>query len=1021
MALGPPPHDNRRPGRNPSAGAGHRLVRLHLLRLAPAGFQRQAEGFRREARQKESEILEKESQLTDTKLKSRDLAVEASSFFAVGTALMRRPFSRQLQTAAPLVFRSPDDALALLEDEQRCPANLRDFTWRFLHRHALFPQQLIPVHSKVSAIQFDADGQSLAMIDPTGHWSVWRQDESKHWRHEREGALATLAVRANQRTDGDTSAFAFRPSDLAVVEAVGKQLMLHPMPGSTATDFLPDLSLPGHVRCLRFDASSRYLVCICEDDNPPDDARFLRVLIDLNVPQIIASDELGADAVVSIDFVVEPDSPDGPPATLLCRARGQLQQWPLAPAHRRQLSLSTSDAATAVATCQARQAIACGETIRLFDDNQPPIDLRLLDGRAEHLAFSPTGSQLAAMNDRGILQIWQLETQRADWSAFVDGGQCLQFSHDAQLVALANAQAIRLFESETGQESEPIIVNGKLVDLGWASTSSRLAFVQEDGSAHVIDLSPRRLQLDVVPTGHYTTVRFGSDEELYLGTDEGDLIRWSIATRQPQRVARFEQPIEAIAVCRASPGFVAVASGNRLHAIRPDGTTVAMDAHQATVKRITISRSGESVFSLSTDRALVRSRPNWSTGRIQSAPLDARPALTTTAEISPDGQTFLTLGSDEIQLWDGRDGSFRARVAAGGTVRVARFAPRPFEGTYRLAIYRDDGRLEMWAGDPSPTQSTAYLGGVTRDLVWLKDPTRLLAIGDAAQLVLMEPNDPEDRRTVRVASPLRRAFVLGGSPTRVITLPWDGPALIHVVRTQEIDLAFESTTTAPPEARLELVAATAGGVVWALDPDLDALYRLNPANWNWEPVPAPPLGNATALAAEANRIWIGTDGGEILLLTESDSVWKRQQRVTGHQGRILALQPLPQGGVASIGEDERCAVWETKLQTPLAEATQAGLTHVAVDPEGTCFALASGNEIQLWRLDQGEFRRDGQPLADHTGRIVHLSFSPDGKQLVTTAADRALKFWAVNRNTHASEGQRDAKREGEAPAEPLDR
>ncbi len=64
---------------------------------------------------------------------------------------------------------------------------------------------------------------------------------------------------------------------------------------------------------------------------------------------------------------------------------------------------------------------------------------------------------------------------------------------------------------------------------------------------------------------------------------------------------------------------------------------------------------------------------------------------------------------------------------------------------------------------------------------------------------------------------------------------------------------------------------------------------------------------------------------------------------------------------------------------------------LALHPEGTMFAtVGEGRLIRLWTMASG---RELAHWEAHDTSIAALTFSPDGRALVSGSADRTLKFW----------------------------
>jgi cytochrome c len=114
-----------------------------------------------------------------------------------------------------------------------------------------------------------------------------------------------------------------------------------------------------------------------------------------------------------------------------------------------------------------------------------------------------------------------------------------------------------------------------------------------------------------------------------------------------------------------------------------------------------------------------------------------------------------------------------------------------------------------------------------------------------------------------------------------------------------------------------------------------------------------------------------------------------------HEGAVNAVLLLPDGRIASSGEDARIAVWRHGEQKParVLAGHQAPVVALAVSPDGASLASASWDHTtRVWPLSGSGSAR---VLEGHAQGVNGVAFSRDGSALVSAGYDASLRIWPL--------------------------
>jgi cytochrome c len=146
---------------------------------------------------------------------------------------------------------------------------------------------------------------------------------------------------------------------------------------------------------------------------------------------------------------------------------------------------------------------------------------------------------------------------------------------------------------------------------------------------------------------------------------------------------------------------------------------------------------------------------------------------------------------------------------------------------------------------------------------------------------------------------------------------------------------------------------------------------------------------------------ISTDGATLISGSFDSSAirWSLSREVAEqvlrfHEGAVNAVAVLPDGRLATAGEDTRVALWTPGRPAP--DAVLVGhsgpVAAIAVSPDGATIATASWDRtVRLWPLAGGPSRA----FEGHQQNVNAVAFTPDGKTVVSGGYDATIRLWPV--------------------------
>jgi WD40 repeat protein len=690
-------------------------------------------------------------------------------------------------------------------------------------------------------------------------------------------------------------------------------------------------------------------------------------------------------------------------------------------------------------------AAACGAEPRLdlYSDPLPEGaiarlgSIRLRPGGAvTHLVFSPDGKQIASWSESG-LSIWEAETGRElrhveltrdsatlhalAWPKPGLGVAVLDLQADIYVWNFADEKSIPppgkvSKQPEATVEDEPhgftVSPDGKYLAAGRNTDHGRerpIDLWELTPNKHLTELKHMR-EIGAQP-GIYPSLRFTSDGKSIVAAGQSvvpgpeALCVWDVETGKERKRLVIPPPVRAL----TSGKLRAVL------AVSPDGKTLAVSAADGPVGLVALDGEAK-------PRELIG--PHGITEEYK--------AMTALA-FSPDGRFIITAGRDSvIRQWDVKTLK-EVRILAQPSVpffEAIAFSP---DGK-RVAAAGEDGLIRLWGPETGnellpPTGHTfmVWQAAATAD-----GKTAVTGSGDGTLRVWDLENG---RERSRIAHPL--------GPSRLTVLP-DGKALIAA--TLEGVRAWEPATGKPLTVQGDLAEAT--GLVWPIATDGKTLLTSKEGTvflWDWptgklrrkfEPDPkldrpycvgASRSADRRLLAVTVVRPHDGEQGAVTEILDAASGKRLARLKETAPDDSVLHAF-LPDGhslavvgeraykGVGSLASPvDTLGLWDPltgKMRRAFTTPkTDSRLVHgLAVSPNGCTLATGENDRsILVFETATGQVRRR---LVGHRASIDSVTFTPDGRRLITTSHDQTALVWDMSFG---------AERSKRVPLSPADR
>ncbi len=628
------------------------------------------------------------------------------------------------------------------------------------------------------------------------------------------------------------------------------------------------------------------------------------------------------------------------------------------------------------------------------------------------IAFSPDGKTLASGGYDRTIRLWDVATRspRATLSGHENWVFAVAYSPDGRLLASAGSdKAVRLWDAATGHPLAVLAGHASAVRaLAFHPNGRRLASAGADREAIIWDTESHRPVSRIA--GHRGTVRslaYAPDgRTLATAGEDGEIKLWE--ARTGRELAAMTGHGDMVLGLAFSPG------GSTLASCGMDGAVKLWDPG-AGRERASLPSHGEAVSALAFAPGARHLATAGYDGTVSlwdpAAPvLSAASALDFPDEaravaFANDGRNLFATGRGEtLSAYDPSSGLNLRKGMPGGGICLAVSADNK-----TLASGAWDGRLRLISADTGAILAAidAHPGGV-RALAFGPDGTSLATGGQDGAVALWDVAS-RSRRSIVAANPAAVTSVRFSPDGRSLAVASGdrkaGSLALYRLDGRRIDAADDghargvSALAFSSDGRL-LAAIGADGLVSIRDADgLSERSTIRVSD-----------GRTLAFRPGGHVLATGHDGGDSALWDADTG--RKLATLKGHADDVLDLAFSPDGAtLATASKDRQVRLWNLSARkvAPRAslKADLGPIGAVAISPDNKTYAVAevandSAGLIALWDVAG---RRVRAILSGHERGVASLAFSPDGKTLASSAADRTIRLWDVATGNPRSPGE----------------
>ncbi len=668
-------------------------------------------------------------------------------------------------------------------------------------------------------------------------------------------------------------------------------------------------------------------------------------------------------------------------------------------------------------------------TVRVWDVLEGSLlkTLRGHGGRVPACAFAPQSRQVLSGSHDHRAMLWSLERyeelrvfRSRVFSGHRDAILGADFSSDgARVISASRDRTARIWDVASGREMRQLREGHDFLVAAcyFFPDGKRILTAAIDNTVRVWDIVSGAQQLVLDATGFSAAVALSSDGHRILTgsareqtADEDAGQAWSAKLwdgQTGQLLRRFDGHAGEVTAVALSPVSNVLFTGDARGQCRLwDGETGEIlwqvSGHSRQVSSATFTSDGQRVLTASPDNTVI----GWDidTGRATSILLK-HPDAVTALDLSPDNRYALTACADRAaRLWHVETNRELGQIRMNSSiVQDVAFSRDGNEA----AIMAADGTVQIWKVDQIGQHDGNGIGP-HQTLEMDPDQAWALAFSPDSSLLLTAGGDEANLWNVRTGR-LGMRFARQGSVAsarfapdgrRVVSGSWDTTAKIWDVESGLVQQRLEGHTGFVND----VVFSPEGNRVATASDDRTA--RL------WDADTGRELTRFTGHQDRVRSVAFSSDGRYVLTASSDKTarIWdaetgRQLQELAGHHQAVLcAAYSADSQHVITGGEDNQALVWDVTgdraVITAQLEGHSAAVSAVTFSPSGTRAVTASQDHTAIvW--DPRQTTESTGPskgteiltLKGHTSEVTTVSFSPDGRSLLTGSLDGTLILW----------------------------